>query len=87
MDQDHVQVHMIIPPKYAVSTVVATVKSVTSRRLKEKFPQVMKKYYWDEGGIGARGFFASTVGINETVIRNYGRYQGEQETGHAQLEF
>lgn len=34
----------------------------------------------------ARGFFASTVGINEATIRQYVRHQGEQETGQAQLE-
>ena len=87
VDQDHVHLHMIIPPKYAVSAVVGTLKSVTSRRLKEKFSPALSKVYWDGGGIWARGFFASTVGINEVTIRNYVRYQGEQETGQAQLEF
>jgi len=85
VDRNHV--HMIIPPKYSVSEVVATLKSRTSRQLKEKFPHVLKKTYWDGGGLWARGFFASTVGINETIIRNYVRYQGEQETGQAELEF
>jgi len=32
-------------------------------------------------GIWAKGFFVSTVGINEAVIRNYVRYQGEQAAG------
>ena len=43
VDQDHVHLHMIIPPKYAVSVVVATLKSVTSRRLKEKFSRTLGK--------------------------------------------
>jgi hypothetical protein len=29
----------------------------------------------------------STVGINEAIIRRYVRYQSEQDTGQAQLEF
>ena len=29
----------------------------------------------------------STVGINEATIRRYVQYQGEQDTGQAQLEF
>ena len=76
---------MIIPPKYAVSKVVETIKCVTSRRLKMKFPHIIRKVYWDDEGIWARGFFVSTVGINETVIRNYVKYQGQQDAGQAKL--
>ena len=87
IEVDHVHLHMIIPPKDAVATVVATLKSVTSRQLKEKFPHFLGKVYWDGGGMWGRGFFVSTVGINEAIIRRYVRYQGEQDTGQAQLEF
>lgn len=83
---DHVHLHMIIPPKYSVSHVVEVLKSVTSMRLKEKFAHFMKKVYWDDGGIWARGFFVSTVGINEAVIRNYVKHQGQQDAGQAKLE-
>ena len=44
-DQDHIHLHMVIPPKYPVSKVVEVLKSVTSRRLKEKFPHFLKKVY------------------------------------------
>jgi len=77
---------MVIPPKYPVSKVVEVLKSVTSRRLKEKFPHFLKKVYWDDGGIWARGFFVSTVGVNEVTIRNYVRQQGQQDAGQAKLE-
>ena len=87
VDQDHVHIHMIIPPKYAVSNVVETLKSVTSRRMKMKFSHFFKKVYWDEEGIWARGFFVSTVGINERVIRNYVRYQGQQDSGQTKFEW
>lgn len=53
--------------------------------MNEKFPHGLRKVYWDGGGVCARGVFASTVGINETTIRQYARHQGEQETGHAQM--
>ena len=86
VDRDHVPRHLVIPPKYAVSKVVETLKSVTSRRLREKFPHDLAKVYWDGGGVWARGFFASTVGINEATIRQDVRHQGEQETGQAQRE-
>lgn len=77
---------MGIPPKSAVSRVVGTLKRVISRQLKEQCPHGLSKVYWDGGGGWARGCFASTVGINEATIRHYVQHQGEQETGHAQLE-
>jgi len=86
VDRDHVHLHMVIPPNYAGSRVVETLKRATSRQLKEKFPHMVRKVYWDGGGVWARGFFASTVGINEATIRHYVQHQGEQETGQAQLE-
>ena len=87
IEVDHVHLHMIIPPKYAVARVVEVLKSVTSRRLKEDFPHFLGKVYWDGKGIWGRGFFVSTIGINEAIIQQYIRYQGKQDTGQAQLEF
>ena len=86
IDRDHVHLHMEIPPKYSVSFVVETLKKNTSRALRAKFP-FLDKVYWDRGGIWAKGFFSSTVGVNEAVIRRYVEMQGEEETGQAQLEF
>ena len=86
VDVDHVHLHMIIPPKYSVSKVVETLKTVTSMRLKAKFPHFLKKVYWDGGGIWAQGFFAATVGIDEKVISKYVKYQGQQDAGQAKLE-
>ena len=84
-DQDHIHLHMIIPPKYAVSKVVETIKSVSSRMLKEKFSHFLSQVYWDHGGIWSRGFFVSTVGANEALIKKYVEYQGKQDAGQAQL--
>ena len=86
IDADHVHLHMIIPPKYSISKVVETMKSLTSTRLKKKFPHFLKKVYWDDAGIWARGFFVSTVGIDERVISRYVQYQGRQDAGQAKLE-
>lgn len=81
MDKDHIHIHIVIPPKYAVSRIIEAVKSNTSRVLKEKFSDFLLKAYWDNGGIWATGFFVSTVGINETIIKNYVRMQGKHDAG------
>ena len=85
--EDHVHIHMIIPPKYSVSKVVETIKKNTSRSLREKFSHYLSKVYWDKGGIWSKGFFVSTIGINEETIRRYVRMQGKEDAGQAQLEF
>ena len=85
IEVDHVHVHMIIPPKYSVSEVVEAIKKNTSKALREKF-RFLSKVYWDGRGIWGRGYFVSTVGINEEIIKKYVRYQGTEETGQAELE-
>jgi len=77
---------MIVPPKYAVSKVVETIKKNTSRSLREKF-RFLDKVYRDDKGIWGKGYFVSTVGINEEIIRKYIELQGKEDAGQAQLEF
>ena len=84
--EDHVHLHMVIPPKYAVSMVVETLKKNTSRELNLKF-RFLKKFYWDNEGMWSTGFFASTVGINEGVIKKYVEMQGKEDTGQTQFGF
>ena len=86
IDKDHVHVHMVIPPKYRVSFAVETIKKNTSRMLREKF-RFLDKVYWDRGGIWSKGYFVSTVGITEEIIRRYVARQGKEDAGQAQLEF
>ena len=77
---------MVIPPKYVVSMAVETLKKNTSRYLSMKF-RFLKQVYWDNEGIWSKGFFVSTVGINEAVIRKYVQMQEKEDTGQAELEF
>jgi putative transposase len=44
-DMDHIYIMISIPPKYNVGKIVGTIKSNTARRLKEKFPDFLKKVY------------------------------------------
>jgi len=76
---------MMIPPKYAVRMVVETMRKNTSRHLNLKF-RFLKRVYWDNRGIWSKGFFVSTIGINEAVIRKYVQMQEKEDTGQAELE-
>ena len=83
-DVDHVHILISIPPKMSVGQVVRILKSNSSRDLKRKFP-FLKKVYWGTDGVWSDGYFVSTVGVNEAIIRSYIEHQGEEDSGQAQL--
>jgi putative transposase len=74
---DHVHILIIIPPKYSISSVVGKIKANSSRIMRKQF------YYLRRGrdALWSVGYFISTVGLNETIIRNYVKYQKEQDKG------
>lgn len=85
MDKDHVHLYMVIPPKYSVSEIVNQIKVNTSRDMKAKF-EFLEKVYWGTDSVWSTGFFVSTVGIDEEVVRKYVEMQGKEDSGQAKLE-
>ena len=83
---DHVHMMVIIPPRYAVSKVVEIIKSVSAKHIRREIPWLDSIYYGTQS-LWTVGYFVSTVGIDEDIIRRYVRYQDEQDSGQAQLEF
>ena len=83
-DTDHIHILIVIPPKMSVGQVFRILKSNTSKDLKRKFP-FLKKLYWGSDGIWSDGYFVSTVGINEKIIKKYIENQGREDSGQAQL--
>lgn len=81
---DHVHLLISIPPRMSVSAAVNILKSNTSAALKLKFP-FLKKVYLDEKGIWSVGYFVTTVGVNEAIIRRYIRNQEKEDSGQAKL--
>ena len=85
-DLDHIHMLMRIAPKMAVSAAVNIIKSYTGKMARKRF-QWLSKVYWDQEGIWSIGYFVSTVGTTEEVIRKYIEWQGKEDSGQAQLEF
>lgn len=83
-DVDHIHMHLSIPPKMRVSEVVRTIKSISGRLMKKKF-EYLRKAYWGVEGIWSDGYFVSTIGINEDIIKRYIERQGQEDMGQAQL--
>ena len=81
---DHVHVLLSIPPKYAVSEVVGYMKGKSAihlaRTYGERRQNFVGQHFW------ARGYFVSTVGRDEEVIRAYIRNQEKEDQRLDQLQ-
>jgi putative transposase len=84
-DGDHLHMLMIIPPKYSISSVVGRLKSQLASRMRKFFPW-LAKVYWEENIVWSPGYFVSSVGVDEQIIRNYVEYQGQQDSGQLRQE-
>ena len=50
---DHIHVVLVIPPKYAVSSIVGKMKANLSRQLRLRYPE-LKRTYWGGGAVVSR---------------------------------
>jgi putative transposase len=75
---DHVHAVLSIPPKVSVSSFMGFLKGKLAIKVMKSYPRLRRKPYWGNH-FWARGYFVSTVGLNEDLIRRYVRYQEEQE--------
>ena len=71
--EDHIHIVLSIPPKYSVSSLLGYLKGKLALRLLQKYESLQIKYWGRH--IWSRGYFVSTVGIDEDQIRKYVRYQ------------
>ena len=84
-DLDHVHFVMIIPPKYSISEVVGQLKSQSAQLVRRKY-QWLEKVYFKENVLWSPGYFVSSVGINEHIVKRYVEFQGQQDSGQLHLE-
>jgi putative transposase len=80
---DHVHMLLAIPPKYAVSNVIGYIKGKSAMHIARTFGERKRNFvgqhFW------ARGYFVSTVGRDEGVIREYIRNQEQEDKRLDQL--
>ena len=81
---DHVHMMIAIPPKYAVSQVVGYIKGKSAIHIARTYAgrrrNFVGQHFW------ARGYFVSTVGRDEAVIRAYIRAQEQEDRRLDQME-
>jgi putative transposase len=80
---DHVHMMISIPPKHAVSQVIGFIKGKSAIHIARVYSERKRNYvgqhFW------ARGYFVSTVGRDEEVIREYIRHQEREDRRVDQL--
>ena len=84
MMADHVHMLISIPPKDAVSQVVGFIKGKSAIHLARVYAERKRSFvgqhFW------ARGYFVSTVGRDEAVIREYIKHQEREDMRLEQMK-
>ena len=84
-DADHIHLLISVPPTMTVGNAVGIIKANTAKSLKQKFP-FLNEVYWGTDSVWSSGYFVSTVGVTEEVVRKYIEMQGREDSGQAKLE-
>ena len=75
---DHLHICLSIPPKFSVSTIVGYLKGKSTMILFERYSRLRRNFrghsFW------ARGYYVSTVGLDEAKIRKYIKNQQEHDS-------
>lgn len=81
---DHVHMCLSIPPKVAVANVVGYMKGKSAITIARKFMGRARNFtgevFW------ARGYFVSTVGLDEDMVRAYIRNQEQEDERYDQMK-
>jgi putative transposase len=81
---DHVHMCLSVPPKYSVSHVVGYIKGKSAIAIARRFGGRARNFtgevFW------ARGYFVTTVGLDEEMVRAYIRNQEQEDEHYDQMK-
>ena len=78
VQRDHIHLVCSIPPKVSVSEYMGVLKGKIAIKLFKTYPNLKQKPYWGNH-FWSRGYFVSTVGLDEDLIKRYVKYQEHHE--------
>lgn len=78
---EHIHLYVSIPPKYSVVYAIQILKGKSSAWIKKK----TKKF--PQGTLWERGYYVSTVGLNEMAVRKYVENQQHRQIELEQKRF
>ena len=78
VQEDHVHLVVSVPPKVSISLLMGRLKGKITIKLFKSYPKLKQKPYWGNH-FWARGYFVSTIGLDEEMIKRYVKYQEKEE--------
>jgi putative transposase len=81
---DHVHMCISIPPKHSVSYIVGYIKGKSAISIARQFAGRTRNFTGEN--FWARGYFVSTVGLDEETVRAYIRHQESEDERYEQLK-
>ena len=78
VQKDHIHLVCSIPPKVSISEFMGVLKGKMAIKLFKTYPSLRQKPYWGNH-FWSRGYFVSTVGLDEEMIKRYVKYQEHHE--------
>jgi putative transposase len=70
-ETDHVHIRVRHPPSLALSRLVNSLKGVSSRRLRQEFPDHIRRYQWGQHFWSPSYFAGSCGGAPLSIIKEY----------------
>jgi len=78
VQEDHIHLLVSIPPKVSISKLMGILKGKIAIKLFKSYSKLKQKPYWGNH-FWARGYFVSTVGLDENMIQKYVKHQEKEE--------
>ena len=77
IQSDHIHLIITIPPKYSVSEIMGFLKGKIAIKLFQHQKELTKRYWGKH--LWSRGYYVSSVGLNEAQIKKYVKWQQERD--------
>lgn len=77
VQDDHVHMVVSIDPRHSVSYALSIIKGKSSKWIKKKNKKLAGLCH--KGSLWARGYFVSTIGCDEEIIKRYVKHQSKHD--------
>ena len=78
VQEDHVHLVLMVPPKVSISDMVGIFKGRTAIRLFNKYKSLKSRPYWGNH-FWSKGYCVDTVGLDAEMIKRYVKYQEKKD--------
>jgi len=78
VQSDHIHLLLSVPPKVSISNLMGVLKGKLAIKIFRRYPILKKQPYWGNH-FWAIGYFVSTVGLDEEMIKKYVKHQEKEE--------